>query len=145
MIVAIIQARMNSTRLPGKSLASIEDVPLLAHVVGRTRRAQLLDQTIIATTDTSADDGIAALGSELHVDVFRGDGKDVLDRYYNAAIFSKADTIVRVTGDCPLHDPAVIDKSITHFQETKVEYCSGAANYPEGLDTEVFSFIGLKR
>lgn len=144
-IVAIIQARMGSTRLPGKVLKPIVGEPMLARMLERVKRAKKVDAVVVATTDKTEDDAVAELAEKCGVRVFRGDEKDVLDRFYKAAQEAGADVVVRLTGDCPLHDPAVIDEVVQHFLMSGVDYTRTPENYPEGLDTEVFSFAALER
>lgn len=145
MIVAIIQARVGSTRLPGKVLMPILGEPMLARMIERIKRTKMLDAIIVATTDTYEDDATAELVKKCGVQVFRGDENDVLDRFYKAGKEAGADTVVRLTGDCVLHDPQVIDEVIGRFVEKKVDYTGTPKNYPEGLDTEVFTFSALER
>ncbi len=144
--VAIIQARMGSTRLPGKVLKPILGEPMLARMLERVNRAKSLDAIVVATTDTRVDDATAKLAEKSGVKVFRGSERDVLDRFYKAAKEANANVVVRLTGDCPLHDPAVIDEVVMHFQKAQdvVDYCGAPSNYPEGLDTEVFAFSALE-
>lgn len=144
--VAIIQARMGSTRLPGKILMPILGTAMLARMLERVKRAKKIDAVVVATTDKAEDDPTAALGTSCGVGVFRGSEKDVLDRFYNAAKETGADTVMRLTGDCPLMDPAVIDTVVEHFEAAKgsIHYTSTPTNYPEGLDTEIFPFSALK-
>jgi len=143
--VAIIQARMGSARLPGKILKPLFGEPMLARMIERVKRAKRIDEVVLATSDTPEDDATAELGRTCEVNVFRGAEKDVLDRFYKAAKEASADVVVRLTGDCPLHDPAVIDEVVEHFLKTNVDYTRSPANYPEGVDTEVFSFSALER
>lgn len=143
-VVGILQARTGSTRLPGKVLMPLESTPMLEREIERVRRAQRIDTLVIATSDAAQDDPIAMLADRLGVVCFRGSEKDVLDRYYHAAESVGADIVIRITGDCPLHDPAVIDEVVEHFRASACDYCSGPTNYPEGLDTEVFTFTALK-
>lgn len=143
--VAIIQARAGSTRLPGKVFKTIAGKPMLAHMIERVQKAKKLNAVVLATSDAPADDATAALGESCGVPVFRGNELDVLDRFYNAAKHAGAEAVVRLTGDCVLHDPQVIDEVIERFLEKKVDYTSTPANYPEGLDTEVFSLASLER
>lgn len=146
-VVAIVQARMGSTRLPGKVLKDLEGKTVLGRVVERLRRAELIDEVLIATTDVPADDAIVAECRRLQVPISRGDQDDVLDRYYRAAQLAKAEVVVRVTSDCPLIDPEIIDKTIAAFLEAKPDYASNiqVRTYPRGLDTEVMSFAALSR
>ncbi len=147
MIVAIIQARMGSSRLPGKGMADVAGRPLLGRVVDRVRKAQRVDKVIVATTDRPVDNAIAAFCQREGVACFRGNEDDVLDRFYQAAKSSAADIVVRITADCPLIDPAVIDKVVSRFEQGDCDYASNVLRYtyPDGLDTEVFSFIALER
>ncbi|MBN2147141.1 MAG: glycosyltransferase family protein [Anaerolineales bacterium] len=150
--IAIVQARMSSSRLPGKVLLDIAGQPMLSHVVERTRRAQLVQQTIVATTTDPSDDPIEDLCEAREYPYYRGSLHDVLERYYKAARQFGAQTIVRITADCPLIDPGVIDETLLAF--ANMPECDFAANrlpppwrrsYPIGLDTEVCSFSALER
>jgi len=167
--VAIIQARMGSSRLPGKVLLDIAGKPMLAHVVDRTRRAETVQQVVVATTNEPEDDPVASFCLQRQIDCFRGSLHDVLDRYYQAAKIHKADIIVRITADCPLIDPQVIDLTVKAFlgqasdhqrvlspgdgQIVSNQPYDFTANrlpppwgrtYPIGLDTEVCSFPSLE-
>lgn len=114
-VVAIIQARMGASRLPGKVLADIGGQPMLVRVIERTRRAKSLAEVIVATTQEPADDVIAGLCSERGYPCFRGSHQDVLDRYYQAASEFSAEIVVRITADCPVIDPIVIDQTVAAF------------------------------
>lgn len=146
-VVAIIQARMGSTRFPGKCLADICGQPMLGRVIDRVRRARLVDEVIVATTDCPGDDSIALFCFREGIRCFRGAEHDVLDRFYQAANAVAAHAVVRITADCPLIDPAVIDRIISKFNEGNHEYVSNTLRYtfPDGLDAEVFSFSALRR
>lgn len=146
-IAALIQARMGSTRLPGKVLMGLNGKPVLWHVVDRLRRSVLLNQIIIATTTDPKDDAIQAFCQLEGVDFFRGSEDDVLDRYYRAATHFKADQIVRITSDCPLIDPVIVDSVIRKHLDSKADYSSNTLKrtFPRGLDVEVFSFLALAR
>jgi spore coat polysaccharide biosynthesis protein SpsF len=146
-IVAIVQARMGSTRLPGKVLKDIGGETMLARVIGRLRRASLINEVLVATTDTAADDAVVAECRKCSIPVSRGDEKDVLDRYFRAAQLSKAEIVVRVTSDCPLIDPEITGKTIAAFLESRPDYASNVMQrtYPRGLDTEVMSIAALER
>ena len=143
--VAIIQARTGSTRLQGKVLKPILGEPMLARMLERVKRAGKVDAVVVATTDKSEDDAIVKLAQESDVEVFRGDEQDVLDRFYKAARVADAEIVVRLTGDCPLQDPAVINEVVAHFLANELDYTHTPTNYPEGLDTEVFTFAALER
>jgi glutamate-1-semialdehyde aminotransferase/spore coat polysaccharide biosynthesis protein SpsF (cytidylyltransferase family) len=147
VIVAIVQARMGSSRLPGKTIAEVAGRPLLLHVVERVRAARRVDKVVVATTEESSDDPIALLCQREGIDYFRGSEDDVLDRFYRTARANTADTVVRITADCPLIDPAVIDSVIARFQVGDCDYVSNTIRYtfPDGLDTEVCSFPALEQ
>jgi len=145
-IIAVIQARISSTRLPGKILKKIEGKTILEHVIDRVREAKKLDDVIVATTVRKEDLEIVKLCANLGISVFCGSEDDVLDRYYQVARLFKAEHIIRITSDCPLVDPLVIDKVIELYFQKKADYASNTMpeSFPDGLDTEVFSFKTLK-
>jgi len=142
----IIQARMTSTRLPGKVLADIDGRPALAGMLVRVRRAVHAGHVVVATTVNATDDPVAKLCEELGVAVHRGDEMDVLGRYIEAAKAVDADPIVRLTADCPMIDPGVVDQAIQIYLESGVDYVSNGIQrtYPDGLDVEVFSRHSLE-
>ena len=146
-VVAIIQARMGSSRLPGKVLSDLAGEPMLARVVHRVRRARLVDEVVVATTDEPQDSAILEFCAEHGWPCYAGSEHDVLDRYYQAATERNADIVVRVTSDCPLIDPQVIDEVVRRFREHRyVDYVSctlAPRTFPRGLDTEVFSYDAL--
>ncbi len=149
MVFTIIQARMNSSRLPGKVLIDVCGTPELVHVVRRVIRAKTVDRVIVATTDTKSDDPIERCCIENNICFYRGSENDVLDRFYKAALefnVSENDYIVRVTADCPFIDADVIDKVINAAIKSKRDYVSNTIKptYPDGLDIEVFTFKTLK-
>ncbi len=145
--VAIIQARMGSTRLPGKVMQDIEGATMLARVVSRTRRATSLTGVIVATSTEDGDRPVVEECGRLGVPCFRGNESDVLDRYYRAGQSCGANVVVRITSDCPLIDPSVIDKTVAEFHSHPSDYASNTLHrsYPRGLDTEVFTMVGLER
>jgi len=146
--VIIAQARMSSTRLPGKTLMDLGGKPVVNHVVERARASRLADDVWIATTTDSTDDVLVAHLEAAGMPCMRGSLDDVLARYVQAAEASSADTIVRVTCDCPLIDPDAIDAVIAGFRQGPlVDYCSNGLRrtYPIGMDAEVFSREALKR
>ena len=145
-IVAIVQARMGSTRLPGKVLADIGGEAMLGHIVGRVRRSCMIGKAIVATSTAKEDDMLAEYCREKGFAVFRGSESDVLDRYYQAAKTFGAESVVRVTGDCPLIDAEVIDRVIAAYLAEGCDYASNilVCTYPDGLDAEVFSFSALE-
>lgn len=143
-IVIIVQARMTSTRLPGKVLKEVMGKPLLEYQIERLRRVSLADEIVIATTTNHSDQPIVDLCQKLNVSYYRGSEEDVLARYYEAAKLHRADVVIRVTSDCPIIDPQVIDQVIYYFLEhrNKYDYVSNSLTrtYPRGMDAEVFSF-----
>jgi glutamate-1-semialdehyde aminotransferase/spore coat polysaccharide biosynthesis protein SpsF (cytidylyltransferase family) len=147
MIVAIVQARMSSARLPGKVLADIGGHPMLWHVVHRLQHSRLVNQVVVATSQNPADDVIFEFCQQKGIVCSRGNETDVLDRYYQAARAASADVVVRVTADCPLIDPAVVDKVVRRFLQGGCDYVSNTLRYtyPDGLDTEVFSYAALEQ
>lgn len=140
---------MGSTRLPGKVLMDLAGKPLLERVVQRCRRAVHLDELVIATTHKAADDPIVELCVARNWACFRGSEEDVLERYYRVAQEIKADIIVRITADCPLIEPTVIDRCIKEFLDNPAtDYASNfltPRTFPRGLDVEVFSVTALER
>lgn len=146
-IVAIIQARMGSTRLPGKVLKDLGGATVLARTINRMKLASSLDGVVVATSIESTDDAIVEEAERLGVPSFRGSEDDVLDRYYGAARASEAAVVVRVTSDCPLIDPSVADEVVSAFASGGVDYASNTLTrtYPRGLDVEVMSMDALAR
>jgi len=146
--VAIVQARMGSTRLPGKVMMTAAGDPLLEHLLMRLRRSKRADDIVVATTELEKDDPVASLAKRLGVNVWRGSEDDVLARYHGAALNASADAIIRVTGDCPLIDPAIVDLVASKFLDSQstIDYASNTLErtYPRGLDCEVFSFAALE-
>ena len=144
-IVAIIQARMGSTRLPGKVLRDIGGASMLARVVSRARQSKLLDEVLVATTTEPLDEPIVSACQKLGIPVFRGNQEDVLDRYYRAAGAYQAEAVVRITSDCPLIDPEIVDRIVGSFLAERPDYASNTLirSYPRGLDAEVMSMAAL--
>ena len=138
-IFIIVQARMTSSRLPGKVLKEVLEKPLLAYQLERLKRTER--PIIVATTTNQTDDPIIALCQQMKVQTFRGDEHDVLGRYYEAADRVHADTIIRITGDCPLVDSNIIEKITRYYLEHDNAYVSNTLkrSYPRGMDVEVFS------
>lgn len=148
-IVAIIQARMGSTRLPGKVLMLLAGTPVLKHVFDRVQKASLLSKVIVATTKNSIDDKIVNFCKQLNIDCFRGEEDDVLGRYYFVAQLYQADIVVRITADCPLLDGTLLNTMLGMFiaAKTPIDYLSNAIKrtYPIGLDAEIFTFSALEQ
>lgn len=146
-VVIIVQARMGSTRLPGKMMKEVAGKPMIQYVFDRAKISKLTDEVWLATTESTSDDILADWAEKNNIFYFRGSENDVLDRYYQTAKKAKADVVVRVTGDCPLLDSDVVDKVIQEYKEGGYDYVSNIhpPTYPDGLDTEVFSFESLER
>lgn len=146
-VVALIQARMDSKRFPGKVLADIAGHPMLWHVVHRVRQAKYLNEVVVATSVETSDDPIVSFCKKEGIAYFRGSQEDVLDRFYQAAKKHQADVVVRLTADCPLLDSCVIDQVVQTYLQGKWDYVSNILKYtyPDGLDTEVFSFSALEK
>ena len=147
MIVAIVQARMGSTRLPGKVLKMVCNKPLLWHIVSRLHHSKKIDRLVVATSTNQLDNDVDAFCREQDILCFRGSEEDVLDRYYNAGKRYAAQAVVRITADCPMIDPTVLDEIVEAYQQTGCDYVSNTLTrtYPDGLDVEVFSFKALEK
>lgn len=146
-IVAVVQARLGSTRLPNKILRKLNGITLLEFLIQRLKRSKSISKIVIATTDKKTDDVLAGYAKKLGVGCFRGSEEDVLDRTYNAARQHGADVIVRITSDCPLNDPALIDSMVDEFLHADLDYLCNRKppTYPDGFDIEVFSFKSLEK
>jgi len=146
MLLAILQARVNSQRLPQKVLAPILGEPLLLRAVERVRRAKTVDQLVIATSEDPADDPLEDMCRQNGVNCFRGSLDDVLDRFYQAAREWNADEVVRLTGDNPLLDPQLIDEIVNFYRSGRYDYASNSVDrtFPIGLDVEVLPFRMLE-
>lgn len=145
---ALIQARMASSRLPGKVLADISGKPMLHHVIDRVKASRVIQDIIVVTTTALEDQTVCTLADERNVKTYAGSAIDVLDRYYQAAKCFRIDVVVRITADCPLMDPSIIDRTVKTFFESGCDYASTAypvATFPDGLDVEVFTFSTLER
>ena len=146
-IVAIVQARMGSSRLPRKVLADLGGATVLDRVLNRLGRSELIQHSLVATTVDLADNAIVEHCERTGREVFRGSAHDVLDRYYQAAKSVEADAVVRITSDCPVIDPEVTDATIRAFVDRRADYASNVRvrTYPRGLDTEVMKVDALQR
>lgn len=146
-IVAVIQARMGSSRLLGKVMLDIAGKPMLFHVVNRVRRSKMIHLVTVATSTHIMDDPIAVFCETFGIPCFRGSENDVLDRFYQAAKHFQADVIVRLTSDCPLHDPEVIDSVVKLLLEGDADFVSGGmkTTFPDGLDAAAFPMSVLER
>jgi len=154
-IVAIIQARMGSTRFPGKILKTIQEKPMLWHIVNRLNKVKEISEVVIATSDLPTDDPVYQMAGEYGILCFRGSESDVLKRFHDAAVIAQANHVIRITGDCPLVDPPTLSKLIKLYLDGSYDFCgvacgAGVANdnninrYPDGLDAEIFSSQVLK-
>lgn len=147
-VCAVIQARTGSTRLPSKVLADLAGASMLERVVERVSQAETVDGVIVATTKELRDDAIIEVLAGSDVDVVRGAEKDVLDRYHDALSASSADILVRVTSDCPLIDPQLIDDVVRALSDADADYASNTLEprtYPRGLDVEAMTAEALTR
>jgi len=146
-ILAIIQARSSSRRLPGKVFLDLAGRTVLERVIERVGQAKKISKVIVATSDKQADDRLAELCKQAGADCFRGSEDDVLDRYYRAARHFGFSNIVRITGDCPVIDPEVIDQVVALYQSENLDYASNVIppTWPDGLDTEIFSLNALEK
>lgn len=149
-IIAIIQARMGSSRLPGKALKELIGEPMLVHIHNRVSRCNLINDIVIATTDLKKDDVIVELCQKNDWLFYRGSENDVLDRYYQAAKAFQGDIITRITSDCPIIDPSIIDMVLQKFigSSKLPDYASNIfprRTFPQGLDTEVMSYRALEK
>lgn len=148
-VITIIQARMSSTRLPGKVLLDLGGRPSLERMIERVKRAKRVNETVIATTTEASDDPIVEMGRRIQAPVFRGSLPDVLDRYYQCALAHNAEIVVRLTGDCPLIDPDLIDDVVNALQEQQADFACNrlpppfTRTYPIGLDVEACTFAAL--
>jgi len=153
--IAIVQARMRSTRLPGKALKPILGRPMLWHVVDRIRCSPLIRDVVVATSDHAADEPLRRFCVEADIPLFAGSELDVLDRFYRAAIESRGDPLIRVTADCPFVDPVVLNRLVTLYANGGYDHVGVATGagalfmkegrFPDGMDAECFSFATLKR
>lgn len=144
MLTAIVQARMASTRLPGKVLKEVGGRPLLLYLLERLKKVGDIEQIVVAATTNKEDDDITALCEQTGVAWFRGSEKDVLDRFLGAARQYDADPIIRVTGDCPLLPVAVIERVMAEFKKGKYDYVVTGQSFAEGFDCEIFTFQMLE-
>jgi glutamate-1-semialdehyde 2,1-aminomutase len=145
--VAIVQARMDSKRFPNKALQLVCGVPLIGLLLERLARARSIDKIVLATSTSTSNQPLVAYASRAGVDVYEGSEEDVLDRYYQAALRSDADIVVRITGDCPLVDPGLVDATVQLLIDSGADYVSNTdpLSYPDGLDIEAFRFAALER
>jgi glutamate-1-semialdehyde 2,1-aminomutase len=147
MIIAFIQARMGSIRLPNKVMKLVNGKPLIEYLLLRVAKAKLIDKVVVATSVNSNNDTLVSFVNSLGFETFRGSEQDVLSRFYEAAKFHNATTVLRITADCPLVDSFLIDSLISEYLNSGNDYATNTLppTYPDGLDIEVFSFESLER
>jgi len=145
MILGLLQARTSSTRLPGKVILPILGKPMILHQIDRIGRANLIDKLVLVTSSDDTDEALAEACLDYGVPVYRGSLDDVLDRFYQAALLENPDHIVRLTGDCPLADPEIIDRVCQFHLNGGFDYSSNVhpPTWPDGLDVEIFSMEKL--
>tara|TARA_Y100001968_G_C19442894_1_gene763572 strand:+ start:2130 stop:2864 length:735 start_codon:yes stop_codon:yes gene_type:complete len=146
-IVSTIEARMTSSRLPGKPLFKANNATMLEHLVNRLKSIDLIDEIILATTINKEDDALVAEAEELNISTFRGDEDNVMKRVIDAAESRNGELVVEITADCPIIDPVIINESINIFISNNYDYVGNALvrSYPDGMDTQVFSLDTLKK
>ena len=144
-IVAVVQARTGSSRLPGKVMKLVAGRPLIEILIKRLSASKRINKIILATSRRKENDELVNHVEQLGIDVYRGSESDVLDRFYQVAIKYHLESIVRITGDCPIIDPEVVDAVIEQYEITGADYASNIEppTWPDGLDVEVFSFVAL--
>lgn len=143
----MIQARVNSRRFPKKVLAKIESKPMIWHVINRTRKVKGVNKIILITTQKKDDKILLKIAKNNRIQSFVGDEKNVLNRHYQCALKYNADVIIRITGDCPLIDPKIVEKMLDFYIKHDYDYVTNTLvpTFPDGLDTEIFSFKILKK
>jgi spore coat polysaccharide biosynthesis protein SpsF len=146
-IVATIEARMTSSRLPGKVLMPVLGKPMLYYLVLRLRAVPSIDTIVLATTSNATDDPLEAFATETGIACFRGSEDDVMQRVVDAAESTAADMVVEITGDCPIIDPEIVEQTIRMFKAHDADYVGNAQvrSYPDGMDVQVFRLNTLKR
>jgi len=146
-IVATVEARMASSRLPGKVLMQANGRPMLAHLVDRLKRVQSIEEIVLATTVNSSDDCLVAFAEGMDILYYRGSEENVMSRVIEAAGSAKAEVVVEITGDCPIIDPLIVEQTIRMFLYNKADYVSNGhiRSYPDGMDTQVFKLETLKQ
>jgi spore coat polysaccharide biosynthesis protein SpsF len=143
--IAIIQARMSSSRLPGKVLLPLADIPVLSHIIIRLQNCKTIKKVLVATSADSSDDSISEHCAIMGIECYRGSLLDVLDRYYQCAKQFNATSVVRITADCPTIDSVIVDAVVTGFLAGNYDYYSHGGEFPDGLDCEVISFPALEK
>lgn len=146
-VTIIIQARTGSRRFPKKVLAKIQNKPLIWHVINRAKKVRAVQQIILATSRKKEDQTLLKIARKTNIIGYAGDEKNVLNRFYKCALEFNADPIIRITGDCPLIDPKIIEMLLCIYKKNKFNYVTNTLHptYPDGLDIEIFSFKVLKK
>ena len=146
-IISTIEARMTSSRLPGKPMLEVSGQTMMEHLIKRLQKVKFIDAIVMATTVNKADDILANHCKDLGVEVFRGSEDDVMGRVIGAAEMLDADIIVEITGDCPIIDPSLIEQALQIYLNNSVDYVSNCniRSYPDGMDVQVFSLDALKK
>ena len=146
-VIATIEARMTSSRLPGKVLLQAAEKPMLEHLVNRLRAVPSLQRIVLATTTNKADDKLEEFSIKMGISCYRGSENDVMARVIDAAESEAADAVVEITGDCPIIDPKIVEQTISVFKSKQVDYASNGhiRSFPDGMDTQVFQLEALKR
>lgn len=145
--VATIEARMTSSRLPGKVLLPALGRPMLAHLTSRLKAVPSIDEIVLATTTNDSDDVLVEFAKKDGISVFRGSEEDVMARVIGAAASAQADVVVEITGDCPIIDPDLVEQTIRVFKRNPAVYCANSfiSSYPDGMDTQVFTLEALQQ
>jgi len=143
MILALLQARYSSSRLPGKVLKPILGKPMLLHQIERLSNSQMIDKLVVATSNNISDDAIEKMCTDNNIEIFRGNLENVLDRFYQCAKLYNPDYVVRLTGDCPLSDWQIIDNMIQYYLDEGLDYMKTSPKFPDGLDAEIMTMSAL--
>jgi len=143
MILALLQARSSSSRLPGKVLKPILGKPMLLHQIERLSNSQMIDKLVVATSNNISDDAIEKMCTDNNIEIFRGNLENVLDRFYQCAKLYNPDYVVRLTGDCPLSDWQIIDNMIQYYLDEGLDYMKTSPKFPDGLDAEIMTMSAL--
>lgn len=143
-VLAIVQARCSSSRLPGKVLKKLAGKPMIIHELERLGHSRLIDRIVLATSTEASDDPLEEVAAKSGVEIFRGSLDDVLDRYYQCAKKYQPEHVVRITGDCPIIDWRIVDHVIAKHMEKQNDYTATSEDFPDGLDTEVIRFSALE-
>lgn len=153
--VCVVQARLGSTRLPGKVLLELCNIPMIVHIVRRLERVTAIDRVIVATGEIDSNDELREVCAKYQIECYSGSEDDVLDRVYNAVSYLRPQNVLRVTGDCPLIDPAIVKELIDFYNSNDFDHCGVATGagvsgkkeikkYPDGMDCEIMSFESLE-